>query len=82
MSTVITHDLCVDNSPERNLWSSPLSAILGVAEVHSMKIYILDNGYLLMDKNILLKAQYGSTVFFGHDPENFPKYRHAPAFYE
>ena len=29
-----------------------------------------------------LQAQYGATVFFGHDPDNFPKYRHASAYYE
>lgn len=29
-----------------------------------------------------LQKKYDAKVFFGHDPENFPKYRHAPEYYE
>ena len=35
-----------------------------------------------IEKVRALQKKYGAKVFFGHDPDNFPLYRHAPEYYE
>ena len=35
-----------------------------------------------IEKVRALQQKFDAKVFFGHDPKNFPAYRHAPAYYE